>query len=141
MFEKIFNLVKVKDGTAIIDNPSIPEKMREAALNDASSAIIEVLKSQVETGRLKDLVKYFQFAGIYENPLITSATNKFANKLNNYYGVDSKTALEISQKFIPQVMQDLIQQSKSAQNKDFALSTLISKITGTVVNMNALAMA
>jgi hypothetical protein len=140
MFEKLFNLVKVNAGTAIMDNPAIPEKLREAALYDASSAIIEVLKSQVETGRSKDLVKYFQFAGIYENPLITTATNKFANKLNNYYGVDSKTALEISQKFIPQVMQDLIQQSKSTQNKEFALSTLLSKLSGSVVNMNMLAM-
>ena len=74
MFEKLFNLVKINAGTAIMDNPAIPEKMREAALNDASSSIIEVLKSQVETGRLKDLVKYFQFSGIYENPLITSAS-------------------------------------------------------------------
>ena len=74
MFEKLFNLVKVNAGTAIMENPAIPEKLREAALNDASSSIIEVLKSQVETGRLKDLVKYFQFSGIYENPLITSAT-------------------------------------------------------------------
>ena len=141
MFEKLFNLVKVNAGTAIMDNPAIPEQLREAALNDASSSIIEVLKSQVETGRLKDLVKYFQFTGIYENPLITSATNKFANKLNNYYGIDSKTALQISQSFIPRVMQDLIRQSKSEKNKDFALSTLVSKITGSAVNINMLAMA
>lgn len=141
MFEKLFNLVKVNAGTAIMDNPAIPEKLREAALHDASSSIIEVLKSQVETGRLKDLVKYFQFTGIYENPLISSATNKFANKLNNYYGVDAKTALQIAQSFIPKVMQELIQQSKSEKNKDFALSTLLSKITGNAVNVNMLSIA
>ena len=141
MFEKLFNLVKVNAGTAIMDNPAIPEKMREAALNDASSSIIEVLKAQVETGRLKDLVKYFQFSGIYENPLITSATNKFANRLNNYYSVEPKTALTIAHELIPHVMQDLIQQSKSAQNKDFALTTLLSKLSGSKVNMNMLAMS
>jgi hypothetical protein len=141
MFEKLFNLVKVNAGTAIMDNPAISEKLREAALHDASSSIIEVLKSQVETGRLKDLVKYFQFTGIYENPLISSATKKFANKLNNYYGVDAKTALQIAQSFIPKVMQELIQQSKSEKNKDFALSTLLSKITGNAVNMNMLSIA
>jgi len=141
MFEKLFNLVKVNAGTAIMENPAIAENLREAALNDASSSIIEVLKKQVETGRLKDLVKYFQFAGIYENPLINAATNKFANKLNNYYGLDPKTALLTSQQLIPQVMQELIRETKSAQNKDFALSTLLSKVSGGAISTNMLAMA
>src|ERR1700761_5776298 len=121
MFEKLFTLVKDTAGRAIADNPAIPEKSREAVLNDASSSIIEVLKNQLETGRLKDLVKYFQFTGIYENPLIVSTTNKFANKLNNYYGLDSQTAQATANAVIPPVMQELIKQSKSAQNKDFTL--------------------
>ena len=85
MFEKLFLLVKNNAGAAVINNPIIPEKHREAILNDASSSIIEVLKNHVESGKLKDLVKYFQFTGSYNNPLITSVVNKFANKLNNYY--------------------------------------------------------
>jgi len=138
MFEKLFILVKDNAGRAIIDNPAIPEKYHEAVINEASSSIIEVLKSQVESGRLKDVVKYFQFAGIYNNPLITSATNKFANKLNNYYGIEPKEALSIANALIPAVMQDLIQQSKSEQNKEFALDSLLSKIKGSAVNVNAL---
>jgi len=138
MFEKLFMLVKNNAGRALTDNPVIAEKYHEAVINDATSSIIEVLKNQVETGRLKDLIKYFQFSGIYNNPLITSATNKFANKLNNFYGVEPKAALAISNELIPPVMQELIQQSKSTQNKDFALSTLLSKLNGSVVNMNTL---
>jgi len=138
MFEKLFILVKNNAGRAIIDNPLIPEKSREAAINDASSSIIEVLKTQVENGRLKDMVKYFQFSGIYNNPLISTATNKFANKLNNYYGLEPKAALATAKDLIPQVMQELIQQSKSTQNKDFALSTLLSKLNGNNININVL---
>jgi len=138
MFEKLFILVKNNAGKAIIDNPLIPEKNREAVMNDASSSIIEVLKGQMETGRLKDLVKYFQFSGIYNNPLITSATNKFANKLNNFYGIEPKEALVIANDLIPAVMQELIQQSKSAQNKDFALNSLLSKLNGNNININIL---
>src|ERR1700744_5080048 len=138
MFEKLFILVKNNAGRAIIDNPLIPEKSREAVMNDASSSIIEVLKSQVESGKLKDLVKYFQFSGIYNNPLISSATNKFANKLNNFYGIEPKAALTTAQALIPPVMQDLILQSKSEQNKDLALSALIAKLNGCNININAL---
>ncbi len=136
MFEKLFILVKNNAGRVLADNTVIAEKNHEAVINDASSSIIEVLKTQVETGRLKDLVKYFQFSGIYNNPLITSATNKFANKLNNYYGVEPKAALALANEIIPPVMQELIQQSKSAQNNDFTLGSLLSKLSGSVVNMN-----
>jgi hypothetical protein len=138
MFEQLFILVKNNAGRAIIDNPLIPEKYHEAVINDASSSIIEVLKSQVESGKLKDLVKYFQFSGTYKNPLISSAVNKFANKLNNFYGVEPLAALATSNALIQPVMQELIQQSKSAQNKDFALTSLLSKLNVNTLNINAM---
>jgi hypothetical protein len=56
MFEKLFTLVKNNAGTAIIDNPLIPEKYHEAVINDASSTVIEVLKNQMENGKNKDLM-------------------------------------------------------------------------------------
>jgi hypothetical protein len=138
MFEKLFLLVKNNAAAAVINNPVIPEKHREAVLNDASSSIIEVLKNHVESGKLKDLVKYFQFTGSYNNPLITSVVNKFANKLNNYYNIESKEALETANLLIPPVMQELIEQSKGADNKEFALSALLSKLNGNVADMGLL---
>ena len=130
MFEKLYLLVKNNAGTAVMNYPVIQEKDREAVLNDASSSIIEVLKGQVEGGKLKDLINYFQFTGFVNNPLISSAVRKFANKLNNYYQVEPADAMNISKGLITPVMQELIKESKSEQNKEFALSTLIQKLSG-----------
>jgi hypothetical protein len=130
MFEKLYLLVKNNAGTAVIGNPLIPEQHREAVINDATSTIIEVLKGQMESGRLKDLVSFFQFAGITGNPLISGATKRFANKLNNFYSISSADALKIANELIPPVMQEIIKRSKSEQNKEFALSTLLSKLNG-----------
>ena len=130
MFEKLYLLVKNNAGTAVMDNPVIREKDREAVLNDASSSIIEVLKGQVEGGKLKDLVNYFQFTGIVNNPLISNAVRKFANKLNNYYQVEPADAMNIAKALITPVMQEIIKESKSEQNKEFALSSLIQKLSG-----------
>ena len=130
MFEKLFLLVKNNAGMAVMNNPVIPEKYREAVLNDASSSIIEELKGQVEGGKLKDLVKYFQFTGVYNSPLISSTVKKFANKLNNFYGIEPAEAMVISKALIPPVMQELIKESKSEQNKEFALNTLLLKLSG-----------
>jgi len=138
MFEKLFLLVKNNAGMAVMDNPAIAEKYRYAVINDATSSIIEVLKGQMEGGKLKDLVKYFQFTGVYNNPLISGAVKKFANKLNTFYGIETDTAMAISKNLIPPVMQELIKESKSEQNKEFALGTLLSKLSGNLFDMNAL---
>jgi hypothetical protein len=130
MFEKLFMLVKNNAGTAVVNNPVIPAKYHEAVINEASSSIIEVLKGQMENGRLKDMVKYFQFPGIYNNPMINSAVNKFANKLNNYYGIEPVEALQIAKELIPPVMQDMIQQSKNEQDTDFGLGKLLVMLSG-----------
>ena len=137
MFEKLFMLVKNNAGMAVVNNPVIPVKYHEAVINEASSSIIEVLKGQMENGKLKDLIKYFQYPGIYNNPLINSTVNKFANKLNNYYGIVPVEALLIAKELIPPVMQDMIQQSKNEQNTDFALGKLLSMLSGNY-NMNNL---
>jgi hypothetical protein len=130
MFEKLFLLVKNNAGAAVINNPVIPANSREAVLNDASSSIIDVLKSQMEGGKLKDFIKYFQFAGIYNNPLIASAVTKFAGRLNNFYNIGAKEAMDTAQSLIPPVMQELIRLSKGGQNEDFTLSAIVSKLSG-----------
>jgi hypothetical protein len=114
---------------AVIDNPVIPVKFHDAVINEASSSIIEVLKGQMENGKLKDLVKYFQFPDIYRNPLISSTINKFANKLNNYYGIEPAAALTTAKALITPVMQELMQQS-SEKNNDFALNKLLGSLSG-----------
>jgi hypothetical protein len=138
MFEKLFLLVKNNAGTAVMNNPVIPEKYREAVINEASSSIIEVLKGHTEGGKLKDFVKYFQFTGVYNNPLISSAVKKFANKLNNFYGIDSANAMAVSKALIPPVMQELIKESKSEHNKEFALHTMLSKLSGNLTDVSGL---
>lgn len=138
MFEKLFLLVKDNAGKAVMENPEIPEKYREAVINEASSSIIEVLKGQMESGKLKDLVKYFQYPGIYKNPLVSSVVNKFAIKLNNFYGLDPAPALKTANALMKPVMIELIKQTKNEQNKEFALSTFLSKINGNRADLTGL---
>jgi len=138
MFEKLFLLVKNNAGTAVMNNPAIPEKYREAVLNDASSSIIEVLQKQTEGNKLKDFIKYFQFGGAFNNPLITSSVKRFANKLNKFYDIESTEAISIANSLIPPVMQEMMKESKSGESKDFALSSIISKLTGKIIDINVL---
>ena len=128
-------LVKNNAGTAVIDNLAIPEKYHEAVINEASSSIIEVLKGQMENGKLKDLVNFFRLSGNSNQALVTSMVNKFANKLNNFYGIEPDAAWETSDALIRPVMDELIKQSKNEHNKDFGLTNLLSKLNGNRADM------
>jgi hypothetical protein len=133
MFEKLYLLVKNNAGTAVISNPAVPEKYHEAVINDATSTIIEVLKGQMESGKLKDLVNYFQFSSVHNNPLISGAVRKFANKLNNFYNIGSVEAMVIANEVIPPVMQEMIKESKG-ENKEFSLGALLAKVSGNLID-------
>jgi hypothetical protein len=130
MFGKLYLLVKNNAGTAVIDNPAIPEKYHDAVINEATSSIIEVLKGQMEMGKMRDLVSFFQLPGMHNKAIVKSIVNKFANKLNNFYDVDPVTALRTSNALIKPVMQELVEESKNEKNSDFGLSNLLSKLTG-----------
>jgi hypothetical protein len=137
MFEKLFMLVKNNAGAAVMNNPVIPAASREAVINEASSSIIDVLKNQLESGRINDLISFFQFSG-YNESLITSVTNKFANKLNEFYNIDMASAHATAMSLIPTVMKQLVQQSKSKEHKEFALGTLLSQLNGNRTDLSGL---
>ena len=138
MFEKLFLLVKNNAGMAVMDNPEIPEKYHDAVINEASSSIIEVLKGQMEMGKLKELISFFQLSGMHNKSIVKSIVNKFANKLINFYGIDPAVALRTSNALIRPVMDEMIKQSKNEKNVDFGLSNFLSKLTGNQKDMSAL---
>lgn len=138
MFEKLFLLVKNNAGMAIMNNPVIPAGSREAVLTEASSSIIDVLKNLMETGRVNDIIKFFQFSGTYNQSLVSSMTNKFANRLNKFYSIDMPAAQAAASSLIPAVMTQLVQQSNSMQTEEFALGTMLSQLNGNQADLNGL---
>jgi hypothetical protein len=134
MFEKLFLLVKNNAGKAVISNPEIAEKDRESVITEASSSIIDVLKNHIETGRMKDLVGFFQLNGIYNNPLVNSMVNKFANRLNKYYAITPNSAYKIADELIPTVMVQLVQQTKT----DKSMGTMFSQLNGNRADLSGL---
>lgn len=137
MFGKLFLLVKKHAGAALNENPVIPASYHESVINEASSSIIEVLKTQMENGKLRELIRFFQFSGGYNHYVVTSIVNKFANRLNKYYNIEPKAALEVANKLIPAVMDDLIKETKSG-SKEFALSNMLSVINGNRADLSGI---
>lgn len=138
MFEKLFLLVKSNAGKSVMENPVIAAKDREAVINEASSSIIDVLKTQMETGRIKDLVKFFQTTAVKNSALVTTIINRFANRLNKFYDIDPASAHTTATDLIPPVMQQLVQQAKNGSNQEKAISSMLSTLNGNQADLSAL---
>ena len=136
MFEKLFLLVKNSAGNAVINNPEVPEKYKEAVITEASSSIIDVLKNHIESGKLKDLVSFFQLNSIRSNTVVSSIVNKYTNRLNKYYGIAPLAAFKIADELIPAVMIQLVQHSKADAHKD--LSAMVSHLNGNRADLSTL---
>lgn len=130
MFEKLFLLVKKNADKAVINNPAIPASQQEAVINDASSSIIEVLKKQLDSGRLKDLIRFFKFSDGKNNELVISIVNRFANKLNKFYNLDPITAFNTSTLLIIPVVEEMATQANSGAQNEFAINTFLAKLNG-----------
>ena len=50
MLENLLDLVKQHAGSAIIDNPAIPNQHNEAAISEAGNSIMDGLKKMIASG-------------------------------------------------------------------------------------------
>ena len=89
-------------------------------------------------GKIKDLIRFFQFSGVYNNTLVSTIVKRFANKLNNFYGMDPKSAALAANSLITPVMQELVKQSQSGKANEFSLGDFLSKLNGNRTDLNVL---
>ena len=60
MLDELFNLVKQNAGTAIVNNPAIPNEKNDEVINEASSSIAGGLQEMFSGGGVQDLFKDVQ---------------------------------------------------------------------------------
>lgn len=138
MFYNLHQTVTKNAENVISQNSLIPNKYKTAAINDASGTIVDVLKSQLDTGKLKEVVKFFQTSGIENNFLISIIAKKYATRLNRYYSINMDDAKNIADKLIPNVMKNFILVTKQAPSKDDGMFSFLNWLSGNTINFEAL---
>lgn len=140
MFYNLHQTVTQNAVNVINQNSVVPTKFKTAAINDASGTIVDVLKAQLESGKLKELIKFFQTSGIENSLLITIISKKYANRLNRYYSINMDDAKNIADKLIPNVMNNFILITKQAPIKDDGMFSFLNWLSGNTVNFEALSL-
>ena len=106
----------------------------EAAINEASGVMVDVLKNQLENGKALDLMSFFK--GIKSNrTLITSMmVKKYTNRLTQYYHISEIAAYNLAVAILPATVEQFVSQTDDQQKSENGFIQLLNWLSGNTVN-------
>jgi hypothetical protein len=132
MLENLLDLIKQNAGTAIIDNPAIPNEHNDAAVSMASSSIMDGLKNMIASGNTQDVVSLFNHQGgdIANTPAAQQISGGFIQNLMGKFGLNEGAASGIAASLIPMVLQKLVHKTNDANDSSFDIQGIIGSLVG-----------
>ncbi|GEO11091.1 hypothetical protein [Segetibacter aerophilus] len=132
MVENLNNLVKQNADAVIINNTAIPNERNEEAVQEASSAIENSLKTSLSSGNVKEVANLFNSAGenVASSPVTQEATGNFIDRLQSKFGLNITQAANIANNLIPTVFKKLVQQTSDPADKSFDLQKIFNEVSG-----------
>ena len=145
MLEQISNLVKEYGQEAVVDNPSIPNAQNNEVLAEATHTITGGLQNMLAGGGLQEILSMFTgggnqtskqggggISGLLNNPAVSAMISSLIGKLTGKFNMSPSQATQVSNSLIPNVLNGLIDRTKSndPSNDAFDLNDLIGSLTG-----------
>jgi hypothetical protein len=132
MVENLNSLVKENADAAIINNSAIPNERNEEAVQEASSAIEESLKTSLASGNVKEVATLFNGSGenVTASPVTQQATGNFIDRLQSRFGLNVQQSANIANNLIPTVLKRLVQKAGDPADKSFDLQKIFNEVSG-----------
>lgn len=134
MFAKINQLVKENIKNEVFLNAGLTVNTIEAATHEASGVIIDVMKYQLDNGKVKDLMSLFKGKKSEYDLLVGMMVKKYANRLNKYQGINNDAARSIAESIIPSVMKKLVADTVDHKKEEKGIFALFNWLSGYSVN-------
>src|SRR4051794_9316551 len=131
MIENLNSLVKQNAGDTIINNTAIPDANNEKAVQEASTAIEQSLKTSLSGGSVKEVANLFNSTGenVTANPVTQQATGNFIDRLQSRFGLNVQQAANIANNLIPTVLKRLVQKTADPADKSFDLQKIFNEVS------------
>ena len=130
MLDNLINLVRQHAGSAVINNPSIPNEKNEEAVQSASSSIISTLKNALSGGNINEVLGYFKNGQSASPALVTDATGNYASELQSKFGLPAEKANEVAKEVVPNAMNDLAAKTADPNDNSFNVQDIFNQLSG-----------
>ena len=131
MLEQLFNLVKEQAGSAIIQNPDIPNERNNEAIADVTNNISGGLQQALAGGQFNDVLSLLGGRGgdLQSNPLANQLSVNAVQSLMNKFNLNQGQAGGIVSSLLPSVLQKFISKTNDPGDNSFDLQGIFSSLT------------
>lgn len=132
MLENLLDLVKKNAGSAIINNPAIPNERNEEAIETVGNSITSGLQNLLGGGGMKDILKLFggQGGDVNSNPVVQTISGNVVQDLMKKFNLDQGAASNIAGKLVPGVLQNLVSKTNDPNDKSFDIQGIFNSLSG-----------
>jgi hypothetical protein len=130
MLENLINLIEAHAGSAVVNNPEVPNEQNNAVISEAGNSIVGTLKNMVSQGNMQDVMNLFHNSGnVSSNPATQNITGNFVQTLIDKFGLNQNAANGVATNLIPNVLQSLVRKTNDPNDSSFNLQGIISQLT------------
>ena len=132
MLDQLINLVEQHAGSAIINNPAIPNQFNQAAIKEVAQQIFTGLQNHATSGNLQQLTSLFQSgtASVGTNPIVSQLISSVAGSVTSKYNVSPQEAKIMASNLLPTVINQLVTKTNNPSDPSFDLSSMMQTFTG-----------
>jgi len=130
MFDQLLDLVKEHAGSAVIDNPAVPNEQNDAVCETATNSIIDKLKGMVGNGGVDALSGLLGGGNVANHPAMGNITSGVAQDLMKKFGFDNAIAGNIVSQLIPTVMSKLAGKTNDPNDSSFTMDGILQSLAG-----------
>jgi hypothetical protein len=136
MIENLNSLVKENANATIINNTAIPNDRNEEAVQEASTAIEDSLKTSLSGGNVKEVATLFNGTGenVTTSTVTQQATGNYMDRLQKRFGLNVQQAANIADNLIPTVLKRLVQKTNDPSDKSFDIQKIFNEVSNGKTN-------
>lgn len=132
MLAQIMELVQQQAGSAIVQNPAVPNDKNDATTMVAGESLQNGLQQLLSGGGVKQIMDLFsgKTPVSNDNPAVQQISGNVVSDLMNKVGLSGDQAGNVASSLVPNALQDLIQKVKDPNNSQFQIQDIFNQLSG-----------
>ncbi|WP_375445824.1 hypothetical protein [uncultured Fibrella sp.] len=132
MFETLMNLVQQNAGSAIVNNPAIPNEHNNAAMETVVQSMLGGLTQQAQGGGLGNLLGMVVNGGgnVQDNPVTQGVQQHVEQSLMQKLGISPQVAMSVAGALVPVVLGKLMHKAADPNDSSVDGNTIMGAATG-----------
>ena len=132
MFETLMNLVQQNAGSAITNNPAIPNEQNHSAMQTVAESIMGGLGQQAQGGGLGNLMSMVTGGGhnVQDNPVTQGVQQNVEQSLMQKLGISPGVAMSVAGALVPMVLGKLMNKAADPNDSSVDGNSIMGAATG-----------